>query len=140
MPRCRITVIRKMYFPELVEVYGSATASECVHGDENIGPCEYFQEGDSIILDNIDEFTFMRKMPNGFCTYAWQAIGNFALQALREGRFWKSWMKDERQMVVCCLDAMRPVVFLMEIFGDDEEIPPVEIPDFEAIKAAKRIC
>lgn len=117
---CRITVKKRLYFPEFVEEYGSQEATTEIEGDQHIGPCYAFQEGDTFVLRGIDDYTFMN-IPKGFCTYAWQAIGNFVVQGLREGRFYKSWMKDDNKMLVSCLDGMRPVIFLVEVYEEEDQ-------------------
>ena len=131
MNKLRITVVKKMLCPEFFERWGSDTASPDVEGDESCGTCYYFKEGQSFVLDGIDDMTFMTGIPNGFCTWAWQAITPFAMMGLRDGTFHKSWMKDENKMLVCCLDALRPVVFLLEVFKDGEEMGPVPEPFYD---------
>jgi uncharacterized repeat protein (TIGR04076 family) len=100
MSRCRITVIKKMLDPELAEEYCGGNVTTC--------PC--FKEGQEFVcgLDN----------PPGFCDWAWRDIHPMVAVLLAGGNFsrglFDGWMKDEKTMIGCCTDGVRPVVFRIE--------------------------
>ena len=100
MSRCRITVIKRTLNPELAEEY-------CVN---RVSPCECFHEG--------QEFVCGLEKPAGFCDWAWRDIHSFVAVLVTGGNFargmFAGWMKDERTMIACCSDGIRPVVFRIE--------------------------
>jgi uncharacterized repeat protein (TIGR04076 family) len=102
MPQCKITVIKKTLNKELADNYI----------DMNIGPCELFNEGDEFIVD-----AELGK-PDNFCGWAWNDIYKVVVTLARGGNFnndmFKGWMKDDRTMLTCCTDGIRPVIFKVE--------------------------
>lgn len=100
MTRCRITVIRRSLHPDLAEAYCAGSVS----------PCEWFFEG--------QEFVCGLDKPPGFCDWAWRDIHPFVAVLLTGGNFshgiFGGWMKDDRTMIACCSDGIRPVVFRLE--------------------------
>jgi uncharacterized repeat protein (TIGR04076 family) len=104
MPRCKITVIKKMINPELADAYCQTAVTSC--------PC--FKEG--------QEFTAKFEKPAGFCDWAWNDIFRFVTVLLSGGNFssgiFNGWMKDEKTMIASCSDGVRPVVFLLEKIED----------------------
>ncbi len=101
MPKIRITVLKKTINAELAEEY-------CV-GD--IKKCPVFEEG--------DVFETGLEKPEKFCLWAWNDIFKYMTVFLAEGSFAKGvfegWMKDSRQMITCCTDGIRPVIFKIEL-------------------------
>mgnify|MGYP001451750124 CR=1 FL=1 len=101
MPKCKITVLKRTLNEDI--------AKEFV--DMSIGPCESFKEGQEFILD------FAQK-PEGFCDWAWNDIYKTYVTIARGGNFsedmFKDWMKDNKSMITCCTDGVRPVIFKVE--------------------------
>lgn len=64
------------------------------------------------------EFISGFEKPEGFGDWPWNDIYRFAAVLLSGGNFSKDhfegWMKDDRTMVACCTDAIRPVIFKIE--------------------------
>ena len=103
MPKCKITVIKKTLNEDLAKKYCG----------KEVGPCERFEVG--------DEFVAGLEKPEGFCDWAWNDILPCQLALLTGGSFsklFKGWMKDDRTMVACCTDGIRPVVFKIERVDD----------------------
>ena len=100
----KITVIKRNHDPELVERFLNNTET---------GKCSIFQDGQEFYVtrDNYDSFPYENK----FCVAAWDVIKIKVYAALQGGNFyWKGWMRDQKQQILCCDDGVRPVVFLLE--------------------------
>ena len=100
MTRCTITVVKKTLNPELAREYCS----------DNVTSCPCFQEG--------QEFVCGLAKPEGFCDWAWRDIHPMVAVLLAGGNFsrglFDGWMKDDRTMIGCCTDGIRPVIFRIE--------------------------
>jgi uncharacterized repeat protein (TIGR04076 family) len=98
--RCKITVVKKIVNSELAKTYCKDPVSSC--------PC--FEEGQEFIC-GLDK-------PGNFCDWAWRDIHPMVAVLLTGGSFSKGifegWMKDDKTMIGCCTDGIRPVVFRME--------------------------
>ena len=55
--------------------------------------------------------------PDGFCGWAWDDIHKYFL-TLRCGGSFQPWMKAEDNIIACCTDGIRPVVFNLERIED----------------------
>lgn len=106
MKRVRITVLKKEFYPEYAEEY-------LTEGRE-VGSCPLLDEGDTFV------FTGSAVMPEGFCPWAWIDIYR-SVSALSSGSTMKPWNKEDGQTIVCFTDGIRPVVFKVEAFGENEE-------------------
>ena len=56
------------------------------------------------------------KMPEGFCTWAWNNIYLQANHLMLNGNY--PWLNDRGKAVACCTDGLRPVIFLLERIED----------------------
>lgn len=100
--KCKITVLKRMYNQDLADQYLA---------DPNVGKCPFFTEGQEIIVDNDSYF----RMLNGtFCAEAWDAISRYVYAALQGGSIMRGWTNDEKMMITCCNDGVRPVIFKLE--------------------------
>lgn len=100
----KITVIKRNHDPELVE---------CFLNNPETGKCSVFHEGQEFYVtrENYDNFPYENK----FCVAAWDVIKIKVYAVLQGGNFyWKGWMRDQQQQILCCDDGVRPVVFLLE--------------------------
>ena len=104
MYKVRITVMRISCYRDLMEKY------------EN--PIEYacdMKEGQVFIADGW-------KKPEGFCDSAWETLSPFVLTLSCGGEdIYDGWMKDRRTAMISCNDGFRPVSFLLETIGDQDE-------------------
>lgn len=107
MPKCKITVIKKGYDPELAREYCS---------NPEVGPCSVFEVGQEIVVD-MDSY-FKMNIGDRFCSEAWSAISHYVYAALQGGSIMKGWMQKENEMITCCNDGVRPVVFKLERIDD----------------------
>ena len=48
------------------------------------------------------------------CSEAWDALSRYIYAALQGGSIMRGWMKDEREMITCCSDGTRPVIFKLQ--------------------------
>lgn len=48
------------------------------------------------------------------CAEAWDAISRYIYAGLQGGAFMHQWTNDDRVMIACCNDGMRPVIFKLE--------------------------
>ncbi len=103
--RCKITVLKRALHPEMAEQYS----------DLKITLCPYFEEGQQFLCN-------MFEKPAGFCDWAWQDINRILVALDRGGNFntgaFTQWMKNDRSMIACCTDGIRPVSFLLERIED----------------------
>ena len=100
-PTVRITVIRRVYFEDLCMEYGSAAFVE-----RGCGPCGRFEDGQEFILEHgLDK-------PDGFCSYAWADIRHELMVVLNGGS--RPYIREPGSALVCCTDAMKPVIFHIE--------------------------
>ena len=100
MGNFRITVIRKMSNPDFAGEY-------CVKG-ESEKLCPLMTEGREFMVEGCQ--------PEGFCSWAWDDIGKYLTVFDTGGNFTDTmhWMKDRQNVIACCTDGIRPVVFKIE--------------------------
>ena len=84
------------------------TDSKQIFGDrppmgQAMEACSVYKEGQEFIV-NEDV-----KMPEGFCSWAWNDINKKVITLMFGGNF--PWMKEEGTSVSCCTDGFRPVIF-----------------------------
>jgi uncharacterized repeat protein (TIGR04076 family) len=108
MPECKITVLKKLFHEDLAKEF-------CLKETE---ACKVFEVGQEYIAK------FPMKEPDNFpCSGAWSDISNIVLVLLQGGNFGPSsweWMKDDRTMISCCTDGVRPVIFKIELMDGVE--------------------
>ncbi len=104
MKKCRITVMKKACYPDLMERYENPIEHACD-----------IEEGAVYIADG------WRK-PDGLCDSAWESLSPFVL-ALSHGaeNLYDGWMKNPRSAMVSCNDGFRPVSFLIEALDDEAD-------------------
>jgi uncharacterized repeat protein (TIGR04076 family) len=96
MGKCKITILKTLYFKDLADEYPPHETS----------PCEAFHVGDVYYTTG----PFGTDIPEGFCPPAWQSIAPFAAVLASGG---KVYSRDEVH-VTACPDGVRPVIFRME--------------------------
>ena len=101
----KITVLKREYYQNLADQYLA---------DLQKGPCARVKEGQTFLVsrENYDAFPY----ETNFCPSAWDVIKDKVYAALQGGQFyWDGWMRGpKKNIVVCCDDGVRPVVFLLE--------------------------
>ena len=104
--KCRITVLKREFYADLAAEYIPIP---------DFGPCEMMKEGDVFLTGG----PFGNECPKDFCAMAWQAI---CLQATTLAGGGKVFGHDLVH-IACCNDGVRPVVFKLEAYEDDQ--PPI---------------
>ncbi|OPX59747.1 MAG: hypothetical protein A4E25_00939 [Methanobacterium sp. PtaB.Bin024] len=104
MVQCKITVLKTSLNSELAHEF-------C---QDEVTPCTLFEEG--------QEFVTGLEKPEGFCDWAWNDLLRFISVLLTGGNFsediFQGWMKDDKTMIACCTDGIRPVIFKLEKVED----------------------
>ena len=107
-PRVRITVLKRAVFEDICKEYGSKAFLD----RGGCGPCGRFQDGQEFILDHgLDK-------PEDFCTYAFADIRHELMVVLNGGS--RPYVGPEGTAIVCCTDAMKPVLFKIERIEEQE--------------------
>lgn len=122
--KVKVTVIDKKVYPELQKKYCAdpeAGACPCYNvGDE----FEFLRDGDRDDFWHLGQNTLIKtsgnpdnvaggsKMP--FCSEAWDAISRYIYTGLQGGSIMKGWMSNKKEMITCCSDGTRPVIFKIE--------------------------
>ena len=102
MKNCRITVMRRTCYPDLMEQYEEPIEHAC---DVRIG---------QVFITN------GWKKPDGMCESAWSSLAPFVMAlAHGGGDFYGGWMKNKNSAMVSCNDGFRPVSFLIEALEDE---------------------
>ena len=106
-PKVKITVLRRALFEDLCHEYG---ASEFLERG-GCTPCSRFEDGQEFLLEHgLDK-------PDGFCSYAWADIRHELMVVLNGGN--RPYIAPEGTAIVCCTDAMKPVLFKIERVGSE---------------------
>lgn len=97
MKKCKITVIRKACYVDLMERYENPIQHACD-----------VEEGQVFISEN-------GARPEGLCESAWESMAYFVKElALGGGNFYDGWMKNPHSAMISCNDGFRPVSFYIE--------------------------
>lgn len=129
--KVRVTVIDKKLFPELQEqycadrqagacpVYHVGDTYEFLRDDEH----DHFWHGglDTLTHTSCDPDTVAGGPAMPHCSEAWDAISRYIYTGLQGGSIMRGWMKRENEMICCCSDGTRPVIFKVERIDYEEE-------------------
>ncbi len=104
MKKCRISVMRKAAYPDLMARYENPIEHACD-----------MQEGQVFIANGWER-------PEGMCLSAWESLSPFVLALSHGGEnFYDGWMQDPRSAMISCNDGFRPVSFYIEALSEDAE-------------------
>ena len=104
MKKCRITVIRKAEYKDLMEKFENPMENACD-----------MKEGQVFISNGWER-------PEGFCLSAWESMSAFVLALSSGGTgIYGNWMKNERSVLISCNDGFRPVSFLIEALEEEAD-------------------
>ena len=104
MKQCKITVMRKAYYPDLSAQYENPISH----------PCD-IQEGQIFIANGWQR-------PDGLCESAWDSLSPFVMTLAHGGTdLYDGWMKNKASAMVSCNDGFRPVSFLVEALDLDAD-------------------
>ena len=99
-----ITVMKREYYQDLADRFLARPET---------GKCSRFEEGQEFLVTqkNYGRFPY----EHSFCPGAWDVIKIKVYAALQGGDFyWNGWSKSQDELLLCCDDGVRPVVFLLE--------------------------
>ena len=97
--RVKITILRR-FKPSEVFIKSPVTPAG------ELDACKVYEDGQEFIVGENG------RMPEGFCTSAWNAIFP-SIRVLSFGGD-APWYKEKGVSVECCTDGLRPVVFKLE--------------------------
>lgn len=104
MKKCRITVMKKACYKELMEKYENPLEHAC---------------------DMIEGQVFVAegwKKPEGMCDSAWESMSPFVMTLAHGGEnLYDGWMKNKKSAMISCNDGFRPVSFYIEAMDEDAE-------------------
>ena len=104
MKKCRITVVRKASYPDLMEKYEQPIENAC---DMQVG---------QVFIANGWE------RPAGLCLSAWESMSPFVMTLTHGGsNIYNGWMKNDKSAMISCNDGFRPVSFLIEALDEEAE-------------------
>ncbi len=124
--KVRVTVLDKKYYPELVREYCSnKSVGACTRF--NVGDVFEFESGDffrgglnTLVHTDADPETVAGGPSRPFCSEAWDAISKYIYTGLQGGSIMNGWMERENEMIACCNDGTRPVIFKIERLDIEE--------------------
>ena len=103
MKDCRITVMCRASYPELMAQYENPLEEPCT---VELGQVFFARNG---------------QRPEGFCPSAWETLAPFVAELSRGGgNFYGGWMKNPHSAMLSCNDGFRPVTFLVEAVDVEE--------------------
>lgn len=104
MKKCRITVVRRASYEDLMAQYENPIEHAC-------DMCE----GQVFIANGWQR-------PEGLCQSAWEAMSSFVMTlAHGGGNFYDGWMKNPHSAMISCNDGFRPVSFLIEALDEEAD-------------------
>jgi uncharacterized repeat protein (TIGR04076 family) len=98
MPKCKITVLKRMLNQDLVDEY--------LDVQEEVVACTQFSDGQEVVLEQ------PYQIPEGFCPWAWADIRSDIMMIVAGGD--PPWIKQRGTVITGCTDWFRPVIFKVE--------------------------
>ena len=104
MKKCRITVVRRASYEDLMAQYENPIEHAC-------DMCE----GQVFIANGWQR-------PEGLCQSAWESMSSFVMTLVHGGgNFYDGWMKNPHSAMISCNDGFRPVSFLIEALDEETD-------------------
>ena len=104
MKKVRITAIRKVCYPDLMEKYENPIQHACDVAEGQVWVANGWVK------------------PEGFCDSAWDSISAFVMTLTHGGGdFYDGWMKNPKSAMISCNDGFRPVSFYLEALDEEAE-------------------
>ena len=101
MNKCRITVMKKACYTDLIERYENPISHACD-----------MAEGQAFIANGWEK-------PAGLCDSAWESMSAFVMTLAHGGKnLYNGWMKNAKSAMISCNDGFRPVSFLIEALDE----------------------
>ena len=104
MKKCRITVVRRASYEDLMAQYENPIEHAC-------DMCE----GQVFIANGWQR-------PEGLCQSAWESMSSFVMTlAHGGGNFYDGWMKNPHSAMISCNDGFRPVSIQIEALDEEAD-------------------
>ncbi len=104
MKKCKITVMRKARYDDLIKIYENPIEHACD-----------MKEGQVFIANGWEK-------PEGLCQSAWDSMSPFVMALSHGGEnFYDGWMRNKKSAMISCNDGFRPVSFYIEALSDEAE-------------------
>ena len=104
MKKCRITVMRRARYDDLIAQYENPIEHACD-----------LREGQTFIANGWQR-------PEGMCESAWESMSAFVMALAHGGEnFYDGWMKNPKSAMISCNDGFRPVSFLIEALEEEAD-------------------
>ncbi len=104
MKKCRITVMKKACYEDLIEKYENPIQHACG-----------MREGQVFVANGWEK-------PMGMCLSAWESMSAFVMLLSHGGEnIYDGWMKNKKSAMISCNDGFRPVSFLIEALEEDAD-------------------
>ena len=104
MKKCRITVVRRARYDDLIARYENPIEHACD-----------LREGQVFIANGW-------RRPEGMCESAWESMSAFVMTLAHGGEnLYDGWMKNPRSAMISCNDGFRPVSFLIEALDEEAD-------------------
>jgi uncharacterized repeat protein (TIGR04076 family) len=104
MKKCRITVVRKACYEDLIKKYENPIKDAC-----------NMREGQVFIANGWEK-------PDGMCDSAWESMSAFVMTLSHGGEnLYNGWMKNKSSAMISCNDGFRPVSFLIEALEEEAD-------------------
>ena len=102
MKKCRITVMKKARYDDLIAKYENPIEHACD-----------MEEGQTFIA-------YGWQKPDGLCQSAWDSMSPFVMALAHGGEdFYDGWMKNKKSALISCNDGFRPVSFYIEVMEEN---------------------
>lgn len=104
MKKCKITVMRKACYHDLIKKYENPIEHACD-----------MAEGQVFVANGWEK-------PEGMCQSAWDSMSAFVMALSHGGgNFYDGWMQNPKSAMISCNDGFRPVSFLIEALDEDAQ-------------------
>jgi uncharacterized repeat protein (TIGR04076 family) len=104
MKKCKITVMKKTQYPDLMALYENPIEHACD-----------IEVGQVFIANGFEK-------PHGLCESAWESISPYVrVLSHGGGDFFEGWMKNKKSAMISCSDGFRPVSFYIEAMEEDAD-------------------
>lgn len=104
MKKCRITVMKRARYDDLIEKYENPMEHACD------------MEPGQVFISN------GWQKPDGMCDSAWDSMSAFVMTLAHGGEnLYNGWMKNKRAAMISCNDGFRPVSFYIEALDEEAD-------------------
>ena len=104
MKKCRITVVKKACYTDLITQYENPIQHACDMEENQVFIANGWQK------------------PKGMCDSAWESMSPFVMTLAHGGEnLYDGWMKNKKSAMISCNDGFRPVSFYIETLDEEAD-------------------